>query len=430
MKLVCFGVNYQTAPVDLLEQVSLSPSRMEGILAELGNDHAIGEVAGLSTCNRTEFYMAADDVEAACDAAWRHLARAADATRLDSLRAAFYEHLDGEAVEHLFRVSAGIDSLVIGEAQILGQLRRAFEMARTLGTSGENLDLLLERAIRFGRRVRTETAIGRGNVSVASVACRIAAERCGCLGQKELLLMGAGETAQLAGRQFASEGVGRLRVLNRTPEKAQAMAGELGGEAVPIDQLQSAIASADVVVCAVGAPHVIITRQGLAATMDGRPGRPLLLIDLSMPRNIDPAAATLDGVTLYAIDSLQEIVEGNRSIRQKEIHAVDKLVGRETRNYLEWRASSLQNQVVTRIRRQVSDIHKRALARYCRQLDSCARDQVERLSDSVLRAALHNVTQSIRNLDLDTEEGRRELEVVKRLFALEDGQLETGDHDA
>lgn len=424
MNLVCFGINHQTAPMALLGQVSVSHTRIERLLSDLAGEPAVAEVLCLSTCNRLEVYMATAHPETACEAVLQHLAGLVGFDDIPALRRAFHLHLDAAAAEHLFRVAAGIDSMIIGEAQILGQVGKAFDLARSLGTSGEFLNSLLQRAIAFGRRVRMETGIGRGNLSVASVACRMAVEQMQSLGDKELLILGAGETAQLAGRHFAKEKIGKLRILNRTIEHARAITDELGGEAVPIDQLQSAIASADIVVCAVGAPHVIITREGVAATMTHRPNRPLLLIDLSMPCNIDPAAANLPGVTLHSMESLQEIARENRANRECEIVHVEKMVKKETNSFLEWAASSTQNQLVTTLRRHVADIRQRALDRFFKNENPELLEQLDRFTDSVVRAVLHDATQYIRGLNLDNQRDLQDFETIKRLFALDGASIE------
>ncbi len=422
-RLVCLGLSHRTAPISLREQVSPGRDRVEEYLDSLSGENGVEEVAILSTCNRLEFYLSATDPEGACEALLDWLAAATGPDRLPALHKGSYIHLDSDAAGHLFRVAAGVESLIVGEAQILGQVRKAAETARALGTMGEHLGPLFQRAISFGRRVRTETAIGRGNVSVASAACRSAAKRLGPLAGKELLIVGSGETAQLAGRHFVKEGVGRVRVLNRTMANARALAGELGGEAVPMDNLQSAIDSADVAVCAVGAPHFILTAEGLARTMRRRPGRPLFLIDLSMPRNIEPEAAHLHGVTLCTIEHLEEIADGNRASRESEVLHIEKLVKKETRKYLRWAASSGQNQLVTTLRRRIATIESQALDRHLRKADPEVREQVARFTGSVLRAVFHDATEYIRQLDPETESGRRHMETIRRLFAL-DGPAE------
>lgn len=424
MSLTCFGLSYQTAPLALLEGLSFSTGQLECLLADLAQQPEIREAAAISTCNRTEFYLVAQDPASAREVVLDQLRRHAPNASLEKIRQLSYLYADAEVAEHLFRVAAGIDSLVIGEAQILGQLRRSFELARQLGTLGEWLSTLLNRAISFGRRVRTETRIGRGNVSVASVACRLAVQHLKDLSNKTLLVLGAGETAQLAGRTFAKQGVGKLLVLNRTWETARAMAAEIGGEAVPIDHLQSAIGRADLVVCAVGAPHYIMTSDGIGAIMNQRPERPLFLIDLSMPRNIDPAAEGLPGVSLYAIENLQEIARENRAQRAAEVQRVEEMVRHETHSFLMWANSSRQNQLVTELRRHVAGIQDRCLNRFCRHLPEKEKQTVARFTDSVLRACFHDVTAHVRDLDLEDPHDQMEYALIRRMFGLNEVEPE------
>lgn len=420
MSLVCVGLNHQTAPMGLLEKVSFAQVNIDQLLLGLTSDKLVHEAVGLCTCNRMEFYFfasqGADPVGAVMAGLLRGLAP--DDARV--LRESFYIHRDGDAARHIFRVAAGIDSLIVGEAQILGQLRGAFQDARALGTSGEYLDSLLQAAINFGRRVRMETSIGRGNMSVASISCRLAADRFDSLHDKSLLLVGAGETSRLAGRHFVKEGIGTVRVLNRTARNAEALAAELNGEALGCWDLREAIDNADIIVCATGAPHHIITRELLeeAAPRDNR--RPLLLVDLSMPRNVEPGVDSLPGVVLHALDSLEEIARGNRANREAEIVHVERLVVKETRRFLDWAASSCQNQVAATLRRRVSAIHRRVRDRHLRGADPEVAARVDKFADSLLRATFHDVTEYIRSLDLETAGGQRDLEAIKRIFALEE----------
>lgn len=423
-QLICLGLSHQTAPLALRELPQLAPDRLEPLQSSLIGSAGIEEAVILATCNRVEFYLSAPDAEEARLALLAALTEGACPHGIAAVSGALYLHTGDVAAEHLFRVAAGIESLIIGEAQILGQVRKAFDTARALGTCGEFLSPLFQRTIAFGRRVRTETAIGRGNVSVASVACRVALEQLGTMEGRELLIVGSGATAQLAGRHFAKENPARIRVLNRTYENARAMAKELGGEAVPIDQLQTALRTADVVLCAVGAPHHIITREGMMRTMQQRNWHPVILIDLAVPRNVDPRAEDVPGVKVRAIEHLEAVAAGNRANREAEILHVERLVRRETRSYRAWAASSSQSKLLTTLRRRTAAIQKRAFGRHLRHEEEETRQRVERLSATLLRAVLHDVTAYIRGLEPDSEEALREMETIRRAFALDDSPPE------
>lgn len=426
MSLFCFGISHRSAPISLLEKVAFSPPQMEQFLVDASNRAELQELTGLSTCNRTEFYGVGADAEVAARRLLELIAENRQGVSIEDLLPHLFLHRDDVAATHLFRVAAGVDSLVVGEAQILGQIRRAFELSNRLGTSGELLQCLLTRAISFGRRVRVDTGIGRGNISMASVACHIAQDVMGDLSTKKLLLLGAGETAMLAGRHFVKEGIGELFVLSRTQENARAMAAELGGKDIPIDHFQSAIEMADIMVCAVGATHYIVTQEGLANIMSRRPNRAQLIVDLSMPRNIDPACAQVPGVTLYAIENLEDIAAENRRQREAEIACVEQLITKETLRFLDWQQSSSQNKLISAFRRQTDEIRRQRIDRFCNHLPAEDLEQIERFTDSLLRAVFHDVTVFVRDLNLETEEGRRDYETVRRMFNLHPATMDFG----
>ena len=425
MSLVCFGLNHQSAPLTLLERVSFSSTQMQNFLQHLREQDEFEEIAGISTCNRTEFYYVARDSAAA----QARLMQSIETFReRGTLRTEIHGHSytlrNDRAANHLFRVAAGVDSLIVGEAQILGQIRRAYEQAMTAGTVGGMLNQLMLRALTFGRRVRTETNIGRGNVSVASVAHRLALQAMPQMAEKTLLVLGAGETAQVAARLFVGEGIGQLYVLNRTQENAQALAGELGGQSLPLDRFESGIELADVIVCAVGAPHYIITANGLSQIMARRDDRPMLLIDLSIPRNIDPDCGKVEGVKVLALEDLEAIAAENRANRAGEIRIIEELIEKETSNFVRWTQSTETGKLITAIRRQAEEIRQQQLARYCRNLPEDQKEQIVRFTDSLLRSVLHDVTKNIRSIDLETEAGLREFDLVCRLFNVSPGMTE------
>lgn len=420
MSLICVGLNHQKAPMGLLDKAKLTQEDMERLAVDLVRDGVASEAIALKTCNRMEFYIKApEDSDPSSDILGQLLANS-PSSYADALRAATFVLHDEGAADHLFRVAAGIDSLIVGEAQILGQLRNAFQAARTMGTSGENLNALFQAAINFGRRVRMETSIGRGNVSVASIACRLAVEQLDDLAGKRLLLVGAGETARLAGRHFLKEKIGSITVVNRTHERASALAAELCGEALEIDSLGGAIASADIIICATGSPDHLITPENLASASVNRGNTPLILIDLSMPANISPETGKVPGVILFSLGNLEEIARRNRELRESEITSVERMVRKETRKYLQWASSSHQNQLAATFRRHIASIHDRVSNRYLGDTPDAEREKVDRFTDSLLRATFHDVTEHIRNLDIQTEEGRRDLETIRRIFRLDE----------
>lgn len=416
MSIVCVGFNHQSAPIEVLEKISLSPERTNAALRELAPGGTIQEAAALSTCNRTEFYLVTADEAAARRAVMEYMAAH---SRLGGDVAGYsYTHANERAARHLFRVAAGIDSMIVGESEILGQIRRAYELAVEAGCVGGMLNTLMLRALGFGRRVRTETAIGKGNLSVASVSVKLAQQVFPDLSEKNLLVLGAGQTAQLAARHFLAVGVGRFMVCNRTEANAAAILREGQGEFFTVDRMQSAVEACDVLVCAVGAPHIIITREGVDRIMHERGGRPLVLIDLSMPRNVDIACGEIDGVHVYTIDNIEAIAGENRQQRQAEIALVEELIDRETRNFTRMIQSADTGRLITMIRRRVEETRQAHIERHGRNWSESERAQYDRFSDSLLRSVLHDLTTNMRAIDPDTEQGAREFDIVRRLFQL------------
>jgi glutamyl-tRNA reductase len=400
----------------VLEKVSLSGEQLFALLRELREEPTLREAACLSTCNRTEFYVVAEDTDAARHALLERLEAHRPHAGREGLGSYGFTHREEAAARHLFRVAAGIDSLVIGESEILGQVRRAHEVGLNAGTVRGTLNTLMQRALSFGRRVRVETNISRGNVSVASVAHRVVRSSIPNLQEKTLLVLGAGETARAAALLFRAEGIGEIYVLNRTPAHSEALAEELGGRALPIERLESGLELADVVLCAVGAPHHVITRRGLADIMARRHDRPMELIDISMPRNIDPECATLDSVSLHAIDSLEAIAAENRAQRENEIAVVEQLVEAETSQFLSAVTQSGAARLAVVIRRRNEQIRQQLLARHGRSMSEAELEKVTRFSESLLRSVFHEMATNLRSLDLDTNEGDRDFEAIRRLF--------------
>lgn len=417
--ILCFGLNHQSAPLALLEQLSLGEEEMETCLRDLSRGEPFDEVAGLSTCNRTEFYFVSHRQEDAFGALLGRLDGRCPDLKSDDLRYYGYFHRDYHATNHLMRVAAGVDSLMVGEAQILGQLRRAWEGAAALGTVSGKLNSLLGRAVTFGRRVRQTTNIARGNVSVAAVAEKIASSAFPDLDRRTVLMLGAGETAELATQHLHKAGIGRLMVLNRTLEHSQRLATRFDGEALPADLIQSGIEQADLIIAATGAPHHILTHAGMEDIMVRRPHKPILLIDLSLPRNIDPACAGIRGVTLRSMEDLRSIASANRRQREQEVDHVERLIEEETRDFLRWAAAQESNALIDGLRRRSEEIRLRHLARFARNLPEEEYTRLDRYSDSLLRAVLHDLTSELRGSDLETEEGRLRLEVARDLFHLD-----------
>lgn len=325
MPLLLIGLSHDTTPVALRERLAFSGPETALALATWHEDGVATEIALLSTCNRTEVYALGPDADGLESALIAALARSRDLPE-GQVRDLCRVRRDEEAVLHLVRVASGLESQILGEGQILGQVREASMTARRMGTLGPVLDALFRTAIQAGRRVRSETAIAQGAVSVGAAAVELAREHLGGYRNRTVLVIGTGKIGELALRQLSAEQPARILIANRTPESAQALAGPFGAEAIPFPALSEALREADVVLCCTGAPHHVLYRADLAPIMEARAGRPLLMLDVSVPRNLDPELATLPGVALFDIDALTSLTERNRADRATWLPAAETMV--------------------------------------------------------------------------------------------------------
>jgi glutamyl-tRNA reductase len=334
-ELLALGISYKTAPVELRERVALPEGRAAGVMRELVSTTQVHEAVVISTCNRTELYLVVgDDVEAETTALGI-LARESD-IRPTELVSHLYSLRNMEAAKHLFRVTAGLDAMIVGEAEIQGQVKRAYELALVENTTSAFMNRLFREALAAGKRIRTETNVGSGSVSVSSVAVQLAQETLGDLSGRRVIVIGAGETGELTARELTERGVRSVFVANRHYDRAIGLAQRFGGQAVRFDMLPSELEKADIVVSSTGSPHHIVEREGLAAVMKARGGRPLLLIDIAVPRDIDPAVADLEGVFLKDIDDLQRVVERRLSGREAEARRAESLLDHELDRFRRW----------------------------------------------------------------------------------------------
>jgi glutamyl-tRNA reductase len=334
-ELLAIGISHKTAPVELRERVALPEGRAASVLRELISTEGIHEAVALSTCNRTELYLAVgDDVEAETTALGI-LARQAD-MRPTELVSHLYSLRNEQAARHLFRVTAGLDAMIVGEAEIQGQVKRAYELALVENTTSAFMNRLFREALAAGKRVRTETSVGAGSVSISSVAVQLAQETLGDLGGRRAVVIGAGETGELTARALTERGVRSIFVANRHYDRAIGLAQRFGGQAVRFDMLPSELEKADIVLSSTGSPHHIVEREELASVMAARDGKPLLLIDIAVPRDIDPKVAQLEGVFLRDIDDLQRVVERRLSGREAESRRAETLLEHELERFQRW----------------------------------------------------------------------------------------------
>lgn len=333
MNILCAGLNHRTAHVDVRELFAVREQEMGEILSKLRSVEGVTGAVVLSTCNRVELYASGLCPLRALDGFRSILA---EKSGRPSLEAPLYHHATPQAVRHLFRVASGLDSMVIGETEILGQVKKAYAAASEAGAATRSLHKLFQLAFRVAKSVRTETQITSGPTSVGSVAVELAEKIFGSLSERRVMILGAGEISERTARSLQSRGVRSVIVSNRTYERAAALAAEIGGMALHFDHWENAFADIDIVVCSTNAPHAILTPEKLGPLMRLRKGAPLFVIDLAVPRDADPAINDMDGVFLYDIDSLEQIAARSLDVRRQEVFRCESLIDEHVGGFLGW----------------------------------------------------------------------------------------------
>lgn len=430
MPFVCLGINYRTAPVALRERLAFAPHELREILTSprleaAGAPLGLREFALLSTCNRTELYAAAGDaachVQADLTDLTDALARMRGLSRAD-LAPHVYTHVGPAAVRHLCRVATGLDSMVLGESEILGQVSTALDWADGAGAVGRVLQAGFHAALRAGRRARTETGICRCPMSVSAEAVRVVVESGWEPKGSRVLIVGAGKMGRLAGEVLRAHGATDLRVVSRTAGRAQGLAHALGARAVAWSELTAALRSADVVFCATSAPHAVVTRDLVAkARTDASPGRELLFIDVAVPRDVDPTVRDLPGIRVFDLDDLQRRLQRNQASREREIPAVESIIEEEVRYFEEWRHGAELRPLLAAWHQRSEQIRQRELGRALRRLQGVSPEvhrQLEAFSRSLVNKLLHEPTRRLRE---ETDPGRCDnyVRVTRDLFGLE-----------
>ncbi len=399
MRLHLVGLSHHSAPVELRERVALSPEGAAGLARELAEPEAVV----LSTCNRTEIYVAGEDAGAA-DAALERLAG-------ESLEGALYRLTDEAAALHLFRVAAGLDSLVPGEGEILGQVRAAHDA----GATGPLLDHVFRQAISVGKKVRTETAIGESPASVSSAAAALAEQVFGDLQGRRVLLVGAGRTGELAAASLAARGAEIALVANRTPERAEALARRFGGTALTLEEVPRRLEEADVVLTCTSSPEFVVRPEHLQN--DRR--EPLFFIDIAVPRDVDPAVNELDGCYLYDIDDLEAVVAETLAGRRREAGKAEALVAAEAERFRAWQASLDVVPAIASLRARAEEIRRAELDKL-NGLDEQERRTIETVTTQILNKLLHLPT--VRMKQAAAAEGPGYAEALRHLFDLGDDE--------
>lgn len=418
-ELLALGVSHKTAPVAVRERLALAPRATSRLDQELVARDDVDEAVVISTCNRTELYVVTRDPLAAESDVLGVLARRSG-LRATQLAGSIYSPRNCDAARQLYRVTSGLESMVVGEAEVQGQVRRAYEAALEAGTTGTLTNRLFTAALQTGKRVRTETHIGAARTSVASVGVDLAAQVVGDLTDRNVVIVGAGETSELVARTMAERGVHTLFVANRHADRARDLADRVGGSVAPFDELPMQLATADVVVSSTASPHALIEVDALEQVMRHRADRPLVLIDLAVPRDVEPACADVPGVTLLNVDDLQAAVARNISVREGERSHAEEIVEDEIQRFARWLAQADVRPTVAALREHGQAIVDGVLAENAGRWESASeRDlqRVDQIARAVMQRLLHEPTQQLKR---DDEGGHGRLEVVRDLFGLED----------
>jgi glutamyl-tRNA reductase len=417
-ELLALGISHKTAPVALRERLAFTAAEAVEFERAVTATPDVREAVVISTCNRTEVYLVVGDPVRAESDVLGLLARRAS-IRPTELAEAIYSPRNCDAARQLYRVTAGLDSMIVGEAEIQGQVKRSYEAAIAAGCTGPLSNRLFAAALSTGKRVRSETEIGASRVSIPSVAVDLALSVLGGLKDRHVVVLGAGETSELTARALAQQGAGTFFVANRHADRALSLAQRFGGTVVGLDGLPEQLLAADIVLCSTASPHPIVGRDELELVMRERTGRPLVLIDIAVPRDVESACADLDGVSLYDIDDLQALVARNLSTREGETPRAEQIVEEEIHRFAAWLGQLDSLPTVSALREHGDAIVEQVLAENAGRWESASpRDlaRIEAVARAVMSRLLHEPT--IRLRSLSEARGHASLELVRELFGL------------
>jgi glutamyl-tRNA reductase len=420
MSFIVVGLNHRTVPLPLLERASVPPGGLPKALRDLAGREHLAEVAILSTCNRTEVYASATKFHPSVGDVADFLAEQAGMAAGD-LTDHLYSYYDEAAITHLFGVAAGVDSVILGEGEILGQVRAALKVAEEEGTAGATLGRVFRHAIEVGKRSRAETGIARGSVSLSSAAVALAAEHLGGLHGRRVLVLGAGEMGAGMAKALVASGATEVLVAGRSPERAAEVAAKMGGRALPIERLPEALTAVDVVLTSTGATEAVIDLPALEVAMDRRFGRDLLIVDIAVPRDVDPAAAALSGVTLCDMDDLKAFAERSFDRRRREVARVRRIIAAELERFRSEATAREVAPLVAALRARGEEVRLGELERYrarLQGLDPKAAEAVEALTRGIVAKLLHDPTVKVKEA---AGSGRSEIyaDTLTALFGLD-----------
>jgi glutamyl-tRNA reductase len=414
------GVNHKTAPVAIREKMAFSGDCQTALLA-IRDIPGCGECCFLSTCNRVEVLFTGKDVDAAAAGVRRFLFANTNLEDEEAQRYSYY-HQGQDAVRHIFRVASSLDSMIVGEPQILGQLKDAYRDASDVKATGVILNKLLHKAFSVAKRIRTETNIGSSAVSISYAAVELAKKIFGDLQGRKVLLIGAGEMAELAAQHLISQGIANVIVANRTFERAAKLARTFNGKAVGLDELVAQLEEVDIIISSTGAPGLVLKADDVRPVMRQRMNSPLFLIDIAVPRDLDPALNDLDNVYLYDIDDLKNVVEGNKAEREKEAQRAERIVEDETLKFMQWLEGMGVSPTIVALRQKAEEIRQAEFARTQPQLYGLAAKELKKIdamTSAIINKLLHNPMMFLK-ANSSSADIQQKLDLVRQVFGLDE----------
>jgi glutamyl-tRNA reductase len=419
--LLLVGASHRTAPVELRERLDFSSRGLDAAVRALADRPSTSEAVVISTCNRAELYVACENPGSATDDVVRFMS---DFHQLnpEQIRPHLYSHLDHDAVRHLFRVSSGLDSMVVGEPQILGQIKEAYGVATSVQTAGPLLNKLFHWAFGVGKRVRSETALAEGAVSVSFAAVSLAKKIFGNLNGRRVLVIGAGEMGKLTAMHLKAQGVASIVITSRTLAHAQQLAQEVGGSVASWDTMPQALLDADIIITSTGSSTAVLSKAQVKAAVPASRTRPLFIIDIAVPRDVDPRAAEIEQVFLYNIDDLQAIVRENLQKRGAEVSLAEQIVEEEASKFGTWQRSREVVPTIVALRHRFEGIRRAELERLDFKLASLppdARQRVDEITRLIIEKLLLQPTEQLKNAD-DAQLMAQYAEALTRLFGLDE----------
>lgn len=417
MNIFVIGLNHKSADVSIREKVAFGPDKYEKGLKALHDLPFIEETVVLSTCNRVELYFNANGNSNIEDDVKKFLSEFHD-VELDKLYKALYAYGDVEAVRHIFKVASSLDSMVVGEPQILGQLKDAYDLALTYNTSGVILNQLMKKAISVAKRIRTETKIAENAVSISYAAVELAKKIFSSINGLTCMLLGAGEMAELSAKHLTSGGVKEIIVANRTYNRACSMASEFNGRPVEFNTFKEELLNADIVICSTGAPNYVILKKDMEAAMKKRRNKPIFLIDISVPRNLDPAINHIENAYLYDIDDMQDVVDSNVSARQNEAHKAEEIIDEEIKTFIKWFQSRNAVPTIVSLRQMADNVKNDELAKLFNKLDNLndkEKKAIQQMANTIVNKLIHPPSAALKD---ESESRDMLIDAVNRIYGL------------